>query len=426
LADRDSRQVFFVNTNQAEILGNKVYAKIGDIAGEIDLAVVAVPAQFVLQVVSECCQRKVGGIIIVSSGFGEIGGNGKIMQDQILEMVRKAGIPMLGPNCLGIIRTENKLNVSFAPSTPKSGSAAFISQSGALLDVIIDGSEKMGMSYAISYGNEADITLTDLLEWIAGDSLTKVLALYVEAISDGQKFMEVAKKITKIKPIVAIKAGKFESAKNVVKSHTGSLAGDYQIYKTVFKQTGIIEADSIEELTDISKVLSWQPARNASHSDAGGPFCRNSFAIVTNGGGCGVMATDYCKTYGINLAKLSKETIDKISSSGEMSPNWSKSNPADIVGDALPGRYKVAIEAILSQKDVAGLMVIQTPQIMTSPLENAKIIVEAKKLFPEKPIVCFFLGGEMSSEAIKLLEENNVPNYSELKRGIVAIKALVK
>ena len=192
--------------------------------------------------------------------------------------------------------------------------------------------------------------------------------------------MEVVERITKIKPIVAIKAGKFESGIKAVKSHTGSMAGDYQTYKAVFKQVGIIEADSIEELINVSKILSWQLS------------CKNSFAIVTNGGGCGVMAADYCKVEGINLAKLSKETIDKISSSEEMSPMWSKSNPVDIVGDASPARYKTAIEAVLSQKNIGGLMVIQTPQIMTDPMENAKIIVEAQKLFPEKADYLFFSG----------------------------------
>jgi acetyltransferase len=387
----------------------------------VDLAVVAVPAPAVLQVVSDCCEKKVGGIIIISSGFSEMGENGRKMQNKILSALggpasggENSGIPMLGPNCLGIIRTENKLNASFAPATPNAGNIAFVSQSGALLDIIIDGISKLGVSVAVSYGNEADVSLTDLLEWLAEDKATKVIALYVEAIKDGQKFMEIAKKITKLKPIIVIKAGKFESAKNVVKSHTGSLAGDYQTYKAVFKQVGIIEADSIEELTDITKILSWQP------------FCRNSFAIVTNGGGCGVMAADYCKVQGVNLAKLSKETIDKISCSPEMSPHWSKSNPADIIGDALPDRYKSAVETILSQENVGGLMVIQTPQIMTDPMENAKIIVEAKKLFPEKPIVCFFLGGKMSEQAVNFLEENHIPNYSDLKRGIIAIKSLIK
>jgi len=414
LTGKEIRQVFFVNPNQREVLGEKTFNKITDIPAEIDLAVIAVPAPSVSQVIDDCCNKKVGGIIVISAGFNEMGKDGEARQSDILEKVRRAGIPMVGPNCLGVIRTKNKLNASFAPATPKNGNVAFISQSGALLDIIVDGAEKLGMSYAISYGNEADVTLNDLLEWLEKDDDTKVIALYVEAISNGREFMEIAKRITKVKPIIAIKAGKSEAVSRVVKSHTGSLAGDYQTYKAVFKQTGIIEADSIEELIDISKVLSWQPA------------CQNFFAVVTNGGGCGVMASDYCKEQGINLANLSQEIVDKISNSSDMSSLWSKSNPVDIIGDASPSRYKVAIEAVLSQNNVGGLIVIQAPQIMTDPMENAKIIVEAKKLFPEKPVICFLLGGEISRDAVDFLENNNIPNYSELKRGIIAIKSLVK
>ncbi len=414
LTGKDLRQIFFVNPNRSEILGEKTFNKVADIQTDIDLAVIAVSAEHVSDVIDECCEKKVGGIIVISAGFSEMGKDGQIHQEEILEKVRKVGIPMLGPNCLGVVRTKNKLNASFAPTTPGEGSIAFISQSGALVDVIIDGVEKIGVSAAVSYGNEADVGLTDLLEWFAEDEETKVIALYIEAIKDGRKFMEVAKRIAKIKPIVAIKAGKFASGIKAVQSHTGSMAGDYETYKAVFKQIGIIEADSIEELIDISKALSWQPT------------CVNSFAIVTNGGGCGVMAADYCKIQGMNLAKLSKETIDSISNSSDMGPLWSRANPIDIIGDASPARYKTAVEAVLSQKNIGGVMVIQTPQIMTDPMENAKIIVEARRLFPTKPIICFFLGGEMSLGAINLLENNKIPNYDELKRGVVALKSLIK
>jgi acetyltransferase len=413
LYGKEERHIFFVNIKQEEILGNKTFARITDIQEEIDLAVVAVPAPVISEVIEQCCAKKVGSIMVISAGFSEIGKDGEVRQEEILKKVKEAGIPMIGPNCLGVIRTKNKLNATFAPATPSQGKVAFVSQSGALLNVIIDGTN-FGMSYAISIGNEADVGLIDFLEYLENDENTKVIVLYVEAINKGRKFMEVIKRITKVKPIVAIKAGKFYSTKNVVKSHTGSMAGDYQIYQAAFKQSGIIEADSIEELIDISKLLSWQPV------------CKNSFAIVTNGGGCGVLAADYCKMEGVNIAELSKETIDRISNAPEMSKNWSKANPVDIIGDASTNRYKVAIEAVLSQKNVAGLMIIQTPQIMTDPLENAKMIVEMKKLYPEKPLICFFLGEKMSVEAINLLEENYIPNYSELKRGIKSIKALIK
>jgi len=408
------RSVFFVNPNQPEILGQKTYSKIIDIQEEIDLAVIVVPAPVVSQIVDECVQKKVGGVVIISAGFSEIGKEGQIKQDEIVKKVKDAGIPLIGPNCLGVINTSVGLNASFAPRTPKKGEVAFVSQSGALLDILIDGAEDLGVSCAISYGNEADVGLLDVLEWLENDQATKVIALYVEAIKDGRRFMDIASKIVKTKPIIALKAGKFESSSNAVKSHTGSMAGDYKIYNSAFKQSGVIEIESIEEMLDVAKLLAWQNR------------CKNSFGIITNGGGCGVLATDYCKINGINLAKLSSETVEKISANPVMSPVWSKSNPADIVGDASPMRYKATIEAVLVQEDISGVMVIQTPQIMTEALENARVIIEAHNSFPSKPIVCFFLGGKISQEAIKLLQENKIPNYSELKRGIKSLSFLAQ
>lgn len=418
LSGRNQRKIFFVNPNLSEVIIDgesfKTFARISDIQEEIDLVVIAVPAKIVPSVIEECCVKKVGGIIVISAGFGEIGEEGRNVQEEIAKMVKEAGIPMIGPNCLGVVDTNKNLNASFAPGTPKEGNIAFISQSGAVLDVIIDGAEHLGVSTAISFGNEADVNLIDFLEWLEKDEDTKVICLYVEAIRNGRKFMEVAKRIIAGgKPIIAIKAGKFKSDNSVVKSHTGSMAGDYEVYKSAFKQAGIIEVESIEDLIDISRVLSWQLR------------CKNSFVIVTNGGGYGVMASDFCKILGINLTKLLKETIDKISNSEFMSPSWSHANPVDVVGDASPERYRVAIESVLHQENVSGLMVIQTPQIMTDPVGNAKIIIEMKNKFPEKPIVCFFLG-KMSDEAIELLKENKIPNFKRLRSGITALKSLIK
>ncbi|MBU2539854.1 CoA-binding protein [Patescibacteria group bacterium] len=416
LLGEGERKVFLVNPNQNEIFGRKTFPIITDIPEVVDLAIVAVPASIVLKVVEDCCKKKVGGIIVISAGFSEIGSKGEKIQNELAEMTCRAGIALVGPNCLGIINTKNNLNASFAPATPPKGNVALISQSGAILDILADkaAEENYGISSMVSYGNEAGVTLTDFLKSFAEDVETKVIALYLEGLKDGRKFMEIAKRIVSKKPIIVIKAGKNYEGQRAIKSHTGTMAGDYQVYKSAFKQSGVIETDSLEELLDVSKILALESK------------CENSVAIITNGGGCGVLAADYCKSQGINLAELSKDTISRISGSAEMPSLWSKSNPIDIVGDASPARYKVAIEAVLSQKNIRGLIIIQTPQIMTDPLENAKIIVEAKRLFPKKPIVCFFLGGKMSSEAIKFLEDNNIPNYGELKRGIIALRALTR
>jgi len=275
LEGRNLRKIFCVNPFEKEIGEIKCFSKIGDISQEIDLAVIAVKAKIVPQIVEQCCQKKVGGMIIISSGFAETGKKGKILQDKIIKLVKLANIPLIGPNCLGIIRPSIKLNASFAPAFPKPGNIAFISQSGALIDSIIDKSlsESYGFSFLISYGNEADLALSDFLLFVNKDRQTKVIIIYLEGLKEGRNFMKVAKKILKTKPMIVLKAGRSEMGKKAVSSHTASLAGNYQIYQALFKQTGIIEAETIEELFDIAKILAWQPR------------CKNGIGIITNGGG---------------------------------------------------------------------------------------------------------------------------------------------
>ena len=415
LLGKAKRKIFAVNPFQKEVLGVRTVPSIKQIKEPVDLAVIAVPAKIVPKIIEECSQKKVKGIIIISSGFAEEGKQGKILEQKIKKIAKLSDISIIGPNCLGIIRPGIKLNASFAPFTPKKGSISFISQSGALIDSIIDRNliENYGFSNLISCGNQADLCVSDFLEWEEKNLETKVIAVYLEGLKNGRKFMETAKRVAKIKPIIAIKAGKTDKGKKAVSSHTGSLAGDYQIYKAVFKQTGIIEAQTLEELFDTAKALAWQPR------------CKNGIGIVTNGGGCGVLLTDYCEELGINLTNLSKKTINKLEKSGKMHPAFSKRNPLDIIGDALSARYKVSIEALLEQKNIQGLLIVQTLQIMTAPVENAKIIVELKNKFPKKPIICCFLGGKITKSGIDFLEKNKVPNYSDLRKAAIAMKALI-
>lgn len=416
LEARDIRQIFPVNPNQTQVMGIKSFASILDIGSDVDLAVIAVPAHLVLKMVEECCEKKVGGIIVISAGFSEIGKKGLVLQEKIAQKARRAEIPLVGPNCLGIINTANRLNASFAPGTPPQGDIAFVSQSGALLDVLVDRArdEGYGISSAISYGNEASVFLDDFLDYLGQDDKTKVIALYLEGLNNAREFIAAARKISSKKPIVVMKGGRHEIESQAIRSHTGSLAGNYRIYQAAFKQAGITEAHSLEEMMDIAKGFSWQPR------------WKNGAVIVTNGGGCGVMAVDYCLDEGIILSKLSRKTVQRISKSPFMHAAWSQSNPVDILGDASSERYEAAINAVLAQNNVNGLILIQTPQIMTDPLENAKIAINAKKKYPQKTIFSFFLGGSISKEAINLLEREKIPNYSDLKRGIVALAALLK
>lgn len=410
------RKIFAINPFQQDVCGTPTYPTLLDVKEDIDLVIIAVPAKTVPEVIDQCCAKKVGGVIIISAGFAETGTEGKKVQADIVKKLQKANIPMIGPNCLGIINPHSNLNASFAPATPKKGEIAFISQSGAMIDSIIDIglTENFGFSKIISLGNMADLDLIEFLEILEKDNETKVITIYIEGISEGRRALEAAKRITKKKPIIVIKAGKSEGTKKAVSTHTGSLAGDYQIYQAAFKQAGVIEADSVMEMFDIAKALSWQPQ------------IKDGVAIITNGGGCGILAVDYCDQEDIKLVDLDPATIKKIDKSGVMNPAWSHRNPADILGDAGPERYQIVLNSLLEQKNIKGLLVIQTLQIMTNPIENAKFIIEAKNKFKDKAIVCSFVGGKLTKASMDLLEENKIPNYIDPHRAVKAMKFLIK
>lgn len=385
-----SDNVFFVNPNRKSVLGINCYDKITDIKEDIDLAVVAVPAKLVKSVINDCVNKKVKGVVIISGGFKEIGNEKE--EEEIRDILRENKIKLIGPNCLGII-SEN-INASFSYTTPQKGSIAFLSQSGAIINSVID---KVGFSKIVSYGNEADLGLVDFLEYLDKDKQTKTIAIYLEGIKDGRKFMEVARRIKK--PIVLIKAGRSELGSIAVGTHTGALSGNYDVFVSAMKQVGVIVVDSIEELIDTAKVLAWLPKINGG------------VGIITNGGGLGVLAADYCFEYKINLPKLNKETLLKLK---ELKGVENKINPLDIIGDALPQRYQIAMDALLLQKDIGGLIVISAPQTMTDHKENARIVVEMRKKYPSKPIVCCFHSGELE----------DIPNYSDVLRAVKSIKKL--
>jgi len=409
-------KIYPINPNADEILGKKCYKKISDVAGEIDLAVIVVHASIVKDIAKECIKKKVKSIIIISAGFAEMGEKLKRLQEEITEMLAKAKIPMLGPNCLGLIRPSTGVNASFAPAMPKEGDIAFISQSGALVDSVIDWSieNNYGFSAIVSVGNQAMLGINEFLEYFANDSKTKAITLYIEGIDDGRKFMEIAKKVSAKKPIIAIKAGRTEQGTHAIASHTGSLAGNYKIYETAFRQSNVFIADNLEELFDKAKALATQPV------------LKGSVAIVTNGGGAGVLCTDYAAHFNLPLVELKESTLKKLDASGKMHDAYSRRNPLDIIGDANSERYKTAVSILLKENYIAGLIVIVTLQ-STTDIENiAKEIIDEKNKNPSKPILLVCMMGRFTKKAIKLLEENKIPVYNDMKRAVFAMKSLQK
>ncbi len=409
------RKIFFVNPFKNKILGKKSYPSIKNIKGQIDLVIIAVPSSVVLKTVQECADKKVGGVIIVSSGFAETGKKGRLLQDKVVKVLKKSKIPLIGPNCLGIIRPASSLNASFAPAMPSSGSIGFLSQSGALVDSVIDTDllKKYGFSFLASYGNQSDLDVCDFLEILEKDPKTKSIALYIEGLKDGKKFIEVAQRVNQKKPIVVLKAGFSKKGKKAISSHTDSLAGNYQIYQTAFKKAGIFQVETIEELLDVSLTLAWQKK------------CKNGIGVVTNGGACGIMSSDWCEKMNVKLPPLNKKTIKKLKNPEIMNSNFSPNNPMDIIGDALSNRYELAVNQLLQQRNIKGLIVIQTFQIMTESKKNAKIIIKSQKIYKNKPIIACFLGGKFTAKGVEILRKSKIPNIEEPRRAVLAMKSLI-
>lgn len=404
---KTNSKIYFVNPNHNKVLNRKTYASILDIKEKVDLAIIAVPAKIVNSVVRQCATKKVKGVIVISSGFSEVGNTKDA--EELRQIVTEANISLVGPNCLGIMNVQKSLNASFAPFVPRKGNIALLSQSGAILDAIIDISrnENYGFSKIVSFGNEEGLDLSDYINYLENDKDTKVIIMYLEGIKNGRKFLEVASRVSKTKPIVVLKSGKTELGKSAALTHTGSLAGNNRIYGSVFKQADIMEVDTLEELLDVAKVLSFNDR------------CKNGVGIITNGGGLGVLAVDALANENIKIPKLAKNTVNNL----DVLKLKTKNNPLDILGDALSTKYEVAIKALLKQKNIHCLLVIQGLQIMTEPEKTAKIIVKLQKKY-NKPIIVSFIGGDMFNKAINIIEKAKIANIKEVKRAAKIIKYL--
>jgi acetyltransferase len=404
--------VYPINPKGGEILGRKVYPSIGDVPGPVDLAVIVIPARFIPEVIDQCGEKGVQALVIISAGFREVGPDGARSERDIVARARKHGMRILGPNCLGLIDTISSLNATFAAGMPDPGEIAFFSQSGALCAAILDWSkeEGIGFSHFVSLGNKADLTEIDLLEEWEDDRHSKVILGYLEGIADGEAFMRIARRVTRKRPVIAIKSGTTQAGTRAISSHTGSLAGSERAYEAAFNQSGIIRADSVQDLFDFSEVFAYQPMLRG-----------NRIAIVTNAGGPGILATDALDRAGLTLARFSKETIEALASALPETANLY--NPVDVIGDARSDRYRAALEGVLCDEGVDGVVVLLTPAAMTDIEEVARAVVEISRRFG-KPVVTAFMGGEVVEPAELLLQENRVPTYPFPERAVVALGAM--
>jgi len=405
-------KIFPVNPKGGEILGHQAYPVITDIPDPVDLAVIVIPAAYIPDVVDQCGEKGVKALLIISAGFRESGPEGARREREVIARAAKYGMRILGPNVLGLIDTISMLNATFATTMARPGEIAFFSQSGALGSAILDWShiENLGFSHFVSLGNKADVNEIDLLQAWGDDPHSRVILAYLEGIVDGEQFIKVARKVTRKRPVIAIKSGTTAAGTRAISSHTGSLAGSERAYEAAFYQTGIIRAESVQDLFDYSEIFAYQPMLRD-----------NRIAIVTNAGGPGILATDALDRVGLKLARFDKRTIEAMA---EVLPETANLyNPVDVIGDARSDRYRAALQAVLSDEGVDGVVVMLTPQAMTDVLDIAHTVIEIIKAY-DKPVVTSFIGGEVVQPAVELFQKNRIPTYPFPERAVYAFGAM--
>ena len=407
-------KIYPVNPHTDNILGIKTYTALKEIPDKIDLAVIVVPAPYVGKTIDECIEKGIDSVIVISAGFKESGIDGAARERELYQKIKQHSIRMLGPNCLGLIDTQSALNASFAADMPAHGNIAFFSQSGALCTSILDWAvnECIGFSKFISMGNKTDIDEVDLIKAIENDAQTKVVLIYLEGVKNGAEFINAAKKITKIKPMIVVKSGGTTAGAKAASSHTGTLAGSENAFDAAFKQSGILRAKTIEELFDYARIFSFQQLPKGPH-----------IALITNAGGPGIVAADTVERSKLKMASFSKDTIDTLRS---FLPDMANVyNPVDVLGDAKTDRYKFVIEKVVEDPNVDTVLIILTPQAMTEIEKTAEVITEISNR-TDKPIVTSFMGGKRIENSLKIMCQRKVPNYSFPERAVSAIEAMYK
>jgi len=404
-------QIVPVNPSSDEILGLTCYPDLNAYGEKVDLSVIAVPSSLVKAAVQSSLDAHARAICIITAGFKEVGEEGAAQERELLEMCKAHRARLLGPNCLGLINAHHAMNASFATQMPKAGGISVISQSGALCTAILDlaAGRRLGLAKLISMGNKADLNEADFLTSFAADPETKVIAGYIESITSGSDFVKAAETAAAAKPVVILKSGTTSAGSKAASSHTGSLAGADIAYGAAFSRSGVIRAETFEELFDFATAFAMQPL------PAG-----NRVAIITNAGGPGIMAADAVEEAGMKVEALAGGTATALAK--KLPAAASVGNPIDVLGDADPERYVTAVNAAQDDPAVDAIIVILTPQAMTRPAETAREI--AACLRGEKPVLVSFMGGADVMPGRDELVAANLPDYPSPERAVAALSAM--
>ena len=408
--------IYPVNPAARSVQSVRAYPSILDIPDEVDLAVVVVPQRVAMKAVEDCAKKGVRGIVLITAGFAEVGPEGRALQQEIARVVRESGMRMLGPNCLGLLNTDPavRLNATFAPTWPPTGSVAIASQSGALGISLLDYARNLGIGISMfaSTGNKADISGNDLLEYWEGDDATRLIVLYLESFGNPVRFMEIARRVSKKKPILVVKSGRTAAGARAASSHTGALAGMEVAVDALLGQAGVIRADTMDELFLLAGLLTNQPVPQG-----------NRVAILTNAGGLGIMASDACESRGLELPELSANTIESLHAF--LPRAASIANPVDMLASASAEDYERSLQLLLRDERIDSVIVLFVPALVTEAADMARAVVRAAS-GNQKPVLVCPVGTHGVPEALRILREAKIPTYAFPEDAAVALTHAVR
>jgi len=394
-------KLFPVNPKADSVWGIKAYPSVLDIPDSVDLAIIMIPADLVEGVVEECGKKGVRGLVVITAGFREIGPVGEAREKTLKDLAKKYGMVLVGPNCMGVINThpDVRMDATFAPTPPLQGHLSFLSQSGALGVAILDHAKNLQLGFAkfVSLGNKTDVSGNDCLVSWEDDPETHVILMYLENFGNPKNFVRIARALTKKKPVIAVKAGRTEAGGRATVSHTGSLGGSDIAADAAFTQTGVMRANSIEELFDYAMAFARQPLPKGKR-----------VAIITDAGGPAIMCTDFLIQQGMEMATLSEATVESMRAWAP--PEASLRNPVDLIASAGAEEYRKAVEAVMKDPNVDALIAIYVPPIVTEEVAVAQAIIEGAKA-AKKPVLCNFLGRSEASPGFVELVRNSIPSY---------------
>ncbi|MBI5007262.1 MAG: bifunctional acetate--CoA ligase family protein/GNAT family N-acetyltransferase [Nitrosomonadales bacterium] len=392
-----------INSKHAEVQGQRAYPSIAAIGQPVELVVIATPPQTVPGIIEECGLHGVKAAVIITAGFGEVGAEGAALEKQLLEAAHRYNIRLIGPNCLGIMRPSIGLNATFNKGQANVGNIALISQSGALCTAILDWANRndVGFSSVVSMGSSTDVDFGEILDYLVSDSNTRSILMYIEGIRNARSFMSALRAAARIKPVILVKVGRHPAGSKAAMSHTASLVGADDVFDAAFSRVGVVRVQTVTQLFTAARALSF-----------GFRPVGNRLAVVTNGGGPGVMAADRASDLGLAMATLSDSTIEMLNQ--HLPSNWSHGNPVDVIGDAQADRYYHAVKACLDDENVDGVLAILTPQAMTKPLESAQVIIDlanAQSSQKSKPLLTCWMGETQVAESRDAFTKAHMPHF---------------